>query len=145
MRLPSRGRDPAGAAAARSSGVIRFENVGLRYGTGPEVLRDVTFTLESGSFHFLSGPSGAGKTSLLRLMYLSLLPSRGLITLLGHELATLQRRHWPRRPCPSTQKPRHALGSTRWGRRRRRGPTRISKAAIGSISPGRCSRFSSPA
>jgi ABC-type ATPase involved in cell division len=60
--------------------MIRFENVGMRYGMGPEVLRDVSFHLAPGSFHFLTGPSGAGKTSLLKLMFLANRPSRGLIT-----------------------------------------------------------------
>jgi cell division transport system ATP-binding protein len=70
-------------------GVVRFENVGLRYSLGPEVLRDLTFRVEPHSFQFLTGPSGAGKSSLLRLLYLSLKPTRGLITLFGHDLATL--------------------------------------------------------
>ena len=50
--------------------MVRFENVGMRYGMGPEVLHDVTFAIEPGEFRYLVGPSGAGKTSLLRLMYL---------------------------------------------------------------------------
>ena len=65
----------------RGEGVVRFENVGLRYGLGPEVLRDLSFQIEPHSFQFLTGPSGAGKTSLLRLLFLSLRPTRGLITL----------------------------------------------------------------
>ena len=69
--------------------MIRFENVGLRYGSGPEILRDVTFRLLPGSFHFLTGPSGAGKTSLLRLLFMSLRPSRGLIFIFGENLAEL--------------------------------------------------------
>ncbi len=69
--------------------MIRFENVGLRYGMGPEVLRDVTFGIEKGSFQFLTGPSGAGKSSLLRLLFLSLRPTRGLITLFGHDVSML--------------------------------------------------------
>ncbi|MCZ7659968.1 MAG: cell division ATP-binding protein FtsE [Xanthobacteraceae bacterium] len=69
--------------------MVRFENVGLRYGLGPEVLRDLTFRLEPHSFQFLTGPSGAGKSSLLRLLYLSLKPTRGLITLFGHDIVTL--------------------------------------------------------
>ena len=56
--------------------LIEFSDVGLRYGHGPEILRDLTFSVEPGSFHFLTGPSGAGKTSLLRLLLLSLKPSR---------------------------------------------------------------------
>src|SRR6202035_3175942 len=71
--------------------VVRFENVGLRYGLGPEVLRDLTFRIDSHSFQFLTGPSGAGKTSLLRMLFLSLRPTRGLITLFGHDIATLSK------------------------------------------------------
>ena len=71
--------------------MIRFEHVGLRYGIGPEVLSDVNFTLEPGSFHFLSGPSGAGKTSLMSLMYLGLRPTRGLVTMFGYPTAGLDR------------------------------------------------------
>ena len=75
--------------------MLRFENVSMRYGPGPEVLRDVMFRLEAGSFTFLTGPSGAGKTTLLKLMYLAEPPSRGLISLFGEELATLRRKAFP--------------------------------------------------
>jgi cell division transport system ATP-binding protein len=75
--------------------MLRFENVGMRYGTGPEVLRDVSFHLESGSFTFLTGASGAGKTTLLKLMFLAEPPTRGLITLFGHDLATTRRSVFP--------------------------------------------------
>ncbi|ABS63214.1 cell division ATP-binding protein FtsE [Parvibaculum lavamentivorans DS-1] len=75
--------------------MIRFENVGLRYGMGPEVLRDVNFHLAPASFHFLTGPSGAGKTSLLKLMFLANRPSRGLITMFGQDIATLPRADLP--------------------------------------------------
>lgn len=69
--------------------MVKFENVGLRYGMGTEILRDLSFSIEPGSFQFLTGPSGAGKTSLLRLLFMSLRPTRGLITLFGHDVATL--------------------------------------------------------
>ena len=69
--------------------MIRFENVGLRYGLGPEILRDLTFRIDPKSFQFLTGPSGAGKTTLLRMMFLSLRPSRGLITTFDQDTATL--------------------------------------------------------
>jgi cell division transport system ATP-binding protein len=71
--------------------VVRFENVGLRYGLGPEVLRDLNFEIEPQSFQFLTGPSGAGKTSLLRLLFLSLKPTRGLVTVFGHDVATMRK------------------------------------------------------
>ncbi|MES1989958.1 MAG: cell division ATP-binding protein FtsE [Pseudomonadota bacterium] len=75
--------------------MIRFENVGMRYGMGLEVLRDVSFHLAPGSFHFLTGPSGAGKTSLLKLMFMASRPSRGLITMFGRDIATLPRKDLP--------------------------------------------------
>jgi cell division transport system ATP-binding protein len=75
--------------------MVRFENVGMRYGAGPEVLRDVTFVLEAGSFTFLTGLSGAGKTTLLKLISIAEPPSRGLITLFGHDLATAKRSTLP--------------------------------------------------
>ena len=71
--------------------MVRFENVGLRYGLGPEVLRDLTFRIEPHSFQFLTGPSGAGKTSLLRLLFLSLKPTRGLITLFDRDVVSLDK------------------------------------------------------
>ena len=75
--------------------MVRFENVGMRYGAGPEILRDVSFTLEPGSFTFVTGPSGAGKSTLLKLAFMAERPSRGLITLFGQELADLKRRDLP--------------------------------------------------
>ena len=69
--------------------MIEFTDVGLRYGNGPEILRDLTFSIEPGSFHFLTGPSGAGKTSLLRLLLLSLKPSRGRVTMFGEDVSHL--------------------------------------------------------
>ena len=75
--------------------MIRFENVGLRYGMGPEILRDISFHLPERSFQFLSGPSGAGKTTLLRLLFLSLKPTRGLITVFGKDRSRITARDLP--------------------------------------------------
>lgn len=69
--------------------MIEFSDVGLRYGNGPEILKDVSFSIEPGSFHFLTGPSGAGKTSLLRLLLLSLRPSRGRVTMFDQDVSHL--------------------------------------------------------
>jgi cell division transport system ATP-binding protein len=78
-----------------SGKVFRFENVGLRYGMGPEILRDISFHIPERSFQFLSGPSGAGKTTLLRLLFLSLKPTRGLITVFGKDRSRIMRRELP--------------------------------------------------
>jgi cell division transport system ATP-binding protein len=66
--------------------VIRLQNIGLKYDRGGEVLRDVTFHLRPGSFHFLTGPSGAGKTSLLRLLFMTNKPTRGHIRLFDEDV-----------------------------------------------------------
>jgi cell division transport system ATP-binding protein len=75
--------------------IVQFENVGLRYGTGAETLSDVSFTLMQGGFYFLTGPSGAGKTSLLRLLYLAQRPSRGMIRMFGEEMTGMARDKLP--------------------------------------------------
>ncbi|TGY90480.1 cell division ATP-binding protein FtsE [Marinicauda algicola] len=74
---------------------VRFESVSMRYGRGPEVLRDVSFDLPRGSFQFLTGPSGAGKTSLLRLIQLAERPSSGFISLFGRDTALMPRDAMP--------------------------------------------------
>jgi cell division transport system ATP-binding protein len=71
--------------------LVRFENVGLRYGTGAEILKDISFEIRPQSFQFLTGPSGAGKTTLLRLVLLSLRPTRGLISLFDRDSASLDK------------------------------------------------------
>ena len=75
--------------------MIRFENVGLRYGMGPEILRDISFHIPERSFQFLSGPSGAGKTTLLRLLFLSLKQTRGLISVFGKDRSRISRQELP--------------------------------------------------
>jgi cell division transport system ATP-binding protein len=77
------------------AGIVQFENVGLRYGTGAETLSDISFSLEPGAFYFLTGPSGAGKTSLLRMLYLAQRPSRGMIHLFDEDVVTLPRARMP--------------------------------------------------
>lgn len=75
--------------------VVEFDNVGLRYGTDAETLTDLSFTLFPGSFYFLTGASGAGKTSLLKLLYLAHRPSRGSIKMFGHDAVTMPRERLP--------------------------------------------------
>ena len=61
----------------------------MRYGRAAEVLRDVNFEVETGSFHFITGASGAGKSSLLKLIYLAEKPSRGRIEMLGRDVVRM--------------------------------------------------------
>ncbi len=75
--------------------VLEFQGVAMRYGRAPETLRDISLSLAPGSFHFLTGASGAGKSSLLKLIYLAHEPSRGLVRLFGRDIATLPRREMP--------------------------------------------------
>jgi len=69
--------------------VISLTNVALRYDRGPEILSDANFQLRPGSFHFLTGPSGAGKTSLLRLLFMTIHPTQGEIHLFNHDVSDI--------------------------------------------------------
>jgi cell division transport system ATP-binding protein len=80
---------------ASAGAIVDFDSVGLRYGTGAEVLRDLQFRLSRGGFYFLTGPSGAGKTSLLKLLYLAQRPTRGRVRLFGEELSEAPREAMP--------------------------------------------------
>ncbi|MEO1015010.1 MAG: cell division ATP-binding protein FtsE [Pseudomonadota bacterium] len=75
--------------------VVAFENIGLTYEDGAEVLRSVNFSLKDGEFRFLTGPSGAGKTSLLKLIYLALKPTKGRLTLFGEDVTDAPRETLP--------------------------------------------------
>ena len=81
--------------SATEGEIVQFDNVRLRNGTDREVLSDVSFTLFPGSFYFLTGASGAGKTSLLKLLYLAQRPSRGMIRMFGTDAITLPRDRLP--------------------------------------------------
>ena len=81
--------------SAEGSSIVQFDNVGLRYGTDKEVLSDISFTLYPGSFYFLTGASGAGKTSLLKLLYLAQRPSRGIIRMFETDVIALPRSELP--------------------------------------------------
>lgn len=70
---------------------VRLDGVGLRYGSGPEIFADLTLSLTARSMHFLTGPSGAGKTSLLSLLYLARLPSAGRLDLFGQDVVRASR------------------------------------------------------
>jgi cell division transport system ATP-binding protein len=70
--------------------VIELENVGYSYGGG-ELLSDISVKLAPGSFHFLTGPSGAGKTTLMKLCYGALLPTAGHVRMFDADVRALSR------------------------------------------------------
>jgi subfamily B ATP-binding cassette protein MsbA len=77
-------------------GAVAFEEISFRYGTGEEVLRNVSFQMEPGQVVALVGPSGAGKTSIANLIPRFYDPVSGRVTVEGHDvrkvkLASLRR------------------------------------------------------
>lgn len=71
-------------------GDIAFHRVNFRYGNGDPVLRDVSINIPSGEVAALVGPSGAGKTSIANLLCRFYDPTRGRITVDGHDLRSIR-------------------------------------------------------
>ena len=70
---------------------VTLERVSLRYGQGEEILKDINLSLSRGSFSFLTGVSGAGKSSLLKILSLSMPPTKGLVSLFGDRTEMIDR------------------------------------------------------
>ena len=84
-------REGAGTATTTETLVVRLENISKRYDAGGEILHDVSLALEPGGFYFVTGASGTGKTTLLKIIYLAELPSHGVVKLFGSDTASLNR------------------------------------------------------
>lgn len=74
--------------------VISFENVTVSF-EGRPVLKDINFTLENGEFMYLIGPTGAGKSSFLKLIYRDILPDSGSVWVAGDNVTLLKDRKIP--------------------------------------------------
>ena len=75
--------------------MIRCTNMSLEYLAGRPVLKHLNLHLEQGSFTFIAGASGAGKSSLLSLLSLSLKPTSGALQLFGQDVNELSREELP--------------------------------------------------
>ena len=71
--------------------MIEMQNLSFGYSGGDPLLADMTLSLQPGSFHFLTGPSGAGKTTILRLCFADLLPTAGRMSAFGQDVRALSR------------------------------------------------------
>jgi cell division transport system ATP-binding protein len=71
--------------------MVRFQDVEVCYIDQKPILSNINFEIKPNSFHFLAGKSGAGKSSLLKMMYLALAPSKGRVDLFGRDIKGLKR------------------------------------------------------
>ncbi len=75
--------------------IIQFENAFKIYPNGAEALKNINFRIEKGEFVFLVGSSGAGKTTIIKIISRELVPSKGKVKVLGKDIASMKRRDVP--------------------------------------------------
>lgn len=75
--------------------LVTFDRVSLSYKTDEEIFWDLNLKFNAGAFYFLTGASGAGKTSLLKLIYMDLMPSHGNVNVLGLDSSRISQHQIP--------------------------------------------------
>ena len=131
----------SGAGKLELAAMISFDNVAKRYPNGREALAGVTFNIQPGEFVFLTGRSGAGKSSVLKLIALLERPTRGTVTVGGQNTDEAQVRQDPgvsprdRRGVPGSQAAARSARSTTTWRCRWWWPARRSRRSTGGCAP----------
>jgi len=75
--------------------MIQMYGISMRYKHDIEVLHNIDMSVEKGEFAFLVGSSGAGKTTVLRLLYRELVPTEGQIVVAGYNLSKIRSTQLP--------------------------------------------------
>ncbi|MBR1733994.1 MAG: ATP-binding cassette domain-containing protein [Alphaproteobacteria bacterium] len=72
-----------------NSPIISFDKVMVRYKDSAPILSDISLTFQKKSFTFITGASGAGKTTLMRMLYAGIRPSSGILKIFGQDISTV--------------------------------------------------------
>jgi cell division transport system ATP-binding protein len=94
-RNPSATVAPIEDKSGDNGSAVRFGRVTMAYGGAAPILKDVSFNLEQGSLHFLTGASGSGKTTILKLIYMAEKPASGRVEIFGQDVTVLPRQDRP--------------------------------------------------
>ena len=82
---------PPSKNAPTVADAIEMDGVSFGYEPHQPILRNLSLTIPMGAFYFLTGPSGTGKSSLMRLLYLAHQADQGKISLFGRDITSLSR------------------------------------------------------
>lgn len=74
---------------SKTEPIISLDKVMVHYGNGVPILKNVSLELNKKSFYFLTGASGAGKSTFIRLLYMGLKPSSGALKIFGENVSDL--------------------------------------------------------